>query len=300
MVRSWLLGSALVLLGAPACAQAAITLSATSSPAVVSGPPPWTGSYRLDVATGDLGGTFSVFAADGFAGASSLELGFRVTGAASIVAEGAGSARGPLVRDPFSPGGWGPCIEHGPDSGGYATAVVALPPNSTGSVEARQTLAVPPWPGDDLGLRLVLDQVDPTAGFETIPERRVIKLDGPRLSVARGVRIAFSSPLARYRADIRRASRTTTVKPGARVLIRGRVDRPLRGQTIELVESRGLAARPRSIARVRIRRGGRFSFGDWRPSGRGAHFLGAVYRPRSPAFAGMRTKCGPVVIVRRR
>ena len=300
MVRSPLLAAALVMLGVPACAHAAITLDATSSPPVVSGPPPWTGSYRIAISTGDLGATMSVFAADGYSGISALNLFFDASGAATFVSQGAGSARGPLVADRFSPDGVGPCLEHGRDSGGYATAVVSVPPHSTGFVEAEQVLPVPPWPGDDLGMRFEVDPVEPPPGFETLPDPRVLELDGPRLDVAQGVRIRFTSPRPRYRGGLVRRSATTGVADGGRVRIRGIVRPRLRGQVLRLVESRKLGGQAHLITRVRVDRRGRFAYAGWRPTGAGVHFLGAVYRSQAGDFADSRTRCGPVVIVRKR
>ena len=279
-------------------AMADVGLVARSSPARVTGQPPWTGKYRLDITAGDLGAIAQVYVADGYAGVASVGLSLKLSGAAIDRGRQAGSATGPLVADPFSPGGYGPCLEHARASGGFTAVIVAVPPHSTGSVEASQVLAMPPWPGDSLGFRFRVDPVAAPPGYETVPSSRVIALGGPRLDVARGVRIRFTSPRPRYGSDTERPSASTTVGAGRRVAIRGSTRPSLRGQTLRLTEARSPAGRSGTIARVRVGRSGRFRYDRWMPAGGGPHFLNAAYRSRRPSLASTRTRCGPVVVVR--
>jgi hypothetical protein len=285
------------LLIGPAGAQAEVKLSASSSPDRVTGAPPWTGTYRLTIATGDKPARLTVYAADGYSGAAALAFRLTPSGAAAIEAQGAGSASGPFFPDPYTAGGIGPCIEHGPDSGGYVTATIRVPANSEGAVDASQTLSVPPFPGDSLAFRFSVSPAPAGPGEETVAATQ-LPLPGPDLAVARGVRIAFSSPTPRSQSRKRLEPRTTTVRTGHTLRIAGQTMPPLTGQKLALVERPRPGAKPRRIARVTVGNGGRFAYDGWAPSTRGAHLLDATYRSQRPGLAASRTRCGPIVIAK--
>lgn len=279
-------------LAIPASAQATISLSATSSPASVSGPPPWTGHYGLSITSGEVPARLEVFVADGYNGAARLNLGLSVTGAGVVEGRQEGSAAGPFFADPFSPGGVGPCFDHPDDPGGFGSVIVSLPPRSTATVATSQLLAASPWAGDSLGLRFFVNPVAAAPGVETVPDRQTVNLAGPKLKVARGVRIDFTSPRPRSED----APRSTSVPAGRRVKIAGVTTPSIRGQVIKLVERSRPGGAARSIARVNVGKRGRFAFGGWIPRSPGAHLLGAVYRSQAKGLAGGSTRCGPVVI----
>jgi hypothetical protein len=286
-----------VALALPAAAQATISLSASSSPSSVTGPAPWTGSYELTIESGDMPAQVQVYVSDGNSGIARIGLGLSVSGAAKVDGQQVSTAFGPVFPDPYSPGGEGPCDDHGSREGGFTAVDVSLPANSTGTVAATQVLASAPWPGDTLALRFLVNPVAVPPGTETVPATQTIRLAGPKLDVARGVKIDFTSPRPRTpRGDPDARPRTTQVRVGRRVLIRGTTTPAIRGQVLKLVERSSPDARPKPIGRVVVGRGGRFSFGSWEPSSAGTHLIDATYRPQRLSLANSRTRCGPIVL----
>ena len=292
-----LLLSVFVALALPAAAQATISLSASSSPSSVTGPPPWTGKYELTIESGDMPAQVQVYVTDGYSGIARIDFGLSVSGAAKVESQQAGSAFGPGFSDPYSPGGEGPCDDHGSRSGGFTAVDVSVPAHSSGTVTASQLLASAPWAGDTLGLRFTVNPVAVPAGTETVPAAQTITLRGPQLDVARGVKIDFTSPRPRTGSgDPDARPRTTRVAVGQRVRIRGVTAPAIRGQVLKLVERSSPNARPKTIGRVVVGRGGRFSFGSWAPSSAGTHLIDATYRSQRQGLANSRTRCGPIVL----
>jgi hypothetical protein len=189
-------------------------------------------------------------------------------------------------------------VDHSRPSGAFQLVDVSLPPHSAGAIEARQGLALPPWPGDSLALRFFVDPSSPPAGYETIAEPRVLNLAGPELRVARGVKIAFVSPRPRNVGTAVAPSHTSAARVGQRVAIRGTTSPPIPGQRLALVDRAGRSGHSTRIAKVTVRRDGKFAYANWAPSVRGTHTINATYRSQRTTRATTHTQCGPVVVVK--
>jgi hypothetical protein len=259
----------LLLLGTiTACALAgpapAAEVRTSFSPAAVSGPPPWTATYRVDFTTGAEEEKFEATAVDRLEGPGRLEL------------------IQPLHGDVF--GCLGPGVfRHRPlRPVPFDTYLLTVPPRTTSTLVFSKTVFHYPWPGEDLSFKTY---VTPVAPDGTHGARQTVTVAGPDMNVPRGVLIELSR------------------SPSPSTILKGIAKPPVDGRAIELRAFRQapgvtqVPTRSRHLAVVHTNADGQFAY-RFRPQLPGKYSIYALVRADPPDFAMDRSPCPAFYSVR--
>ena len=240
------------------------------APTLLTGPPPWTTTYSIELDTGP--------------GAEQLVF----SGPGSIRLDGPGTVSQAL-------GQLGSAIRA--CSGGRGTTVAStfdttyyqldLPPWSHNVLVAEVVQAKPLPLGADLGYQFFLG---PSA-----TQMQRIDVGEPQVKGPRAVPLSLSSTLTSATPG------PAQVASGTAIPLRGRATPLLAGQTVELRYTTVWPARWQRVARVRVRRDGSYA-AQWRPPAAGLYTFSVRYRSRDSRFLSGSgpSGCPPTVQVTRR
>jgi hypothetical protein len=267
LTRLAIASAAAIALAFPPGASA-VSLYASSAPAVIRGAPPWTATYSLELDAGLVDETVIVGAAGTLVS---------VTGPAKVVSDGI------VIADYFPAPGCSPVLP-------WTTATVLhglrleLPAGTASVVTMSNTRSAFPAMTDNLSYEFRVSTIQPD---ETTADAIKVSLPGPSIMLPRRPRLTLRSP------DVPRYGALVEHPP---VRIRGATDRRLAGQNVELLYTSletpddHWFAKPHLIARVRVRSDGSFRY-RWTPPESGRYSVGARYRSQDRRFVSTVSEC---------